>query len=278
MPIPQFFPAVEVEVKETLGSSPREAGARMWVNAAATEGTVGGGNLEYIALKVARELLHDRAGSARRERRFALGDSLGQCCGGQVTLAFTRHETAPASAMPQPAFDVLLLGAGHVGREIARILERLPCRLTWIDPRPDAFPADVAATTKVVIEEEPEWMVAEARPGAYYLVMTHSHALDFALVERILARKDFAYLGLIGSKTKAAKFRSRLRAKGIPQETIARMVSPIGLVRNVKHPAAVAVSAVSELLSRGCLASRDALAEYPGLGDGAIVAQHHQGE
>lgn len=253
MPAQAFFPAVEIEVKEALGSSPREAGARMWVNATATDGTVGGGHLEFIALQVAREMLHDRNGPARRERKFALGDTLGQCCGGQVTLAFTRHDTAPASATERPVFDVVLLGAGHVGREIARILERLPCRLTWVDPRPDAFPADVAPTTKVVIEEEPEWMAAEAPPGAYYLVMTHSHALDFVLVERILARGDFAYLGLIGSETKAAKFRSRLRMKGISEETIARMVSPIGAVRNVKHPAAVAVSAVAELLKLGCL-------------------------
>jgi xanthine dehydrogenase accessory factor len=259
MPASAFFPAVEIEVKETLGSSPREAGARMWVNATHEEGTIGGGHLEFIALQVARELFHDRSGPARRERKFALGDSLGQCCGGQVVLAFTRHDTAPIHAAEQPVFDVVLFGAGHVGREIARILERLPCRLTWIDPRPDAFPPDIAPTTKVVIEEEPEWMVAEAAPGSYFLVMTHSHALDFLLVERILARGDSVYLGLIGSETKAAKFKSRLKAKGISEETIARMVSPIGLVRNVKHPSAVAVSAVAELLNVGCLSPRTSL-------------------
>jgi xanthine dehydrogenase accessory factor len=145
----------------------------------------------------------------------------------------------------EPSFDVVLFGAGHVGKEVARILERLPCRLTWVDPRPEVFPAAVNA--KVVIEEEPAWMVDEAPAGAYYLVMTHSHALDLEIVERVLKRNDFAFLGLIGSETKAAKFRLRLRQKNIPAE---RLVCPIGLVKAGKHPAEVAVSAVAQLLER----------------------------
>jgi xanthine dehydrogenase accessory factor len=231
---------IEILVVETRGSAPREAGTRMWVSATETHGTIGGGNLEYTALKIAREML--LSNEAQRERKFALGDSLGQCCGGSVTLRFTQVDaigTEPA------AFDVVLFGAGHVGKEVARILERLPCRLTWVDPRPDAFPASTSA--KVIIEEEPAWMVDEAPPGAYYLVMTHSHALDLEIVERALKRNDVAFLGLIGSDTKAAKFRARLRAKGIDTS---RLVSPIGLFKGGKHPAEVAVSAVAQLLER----------------------------
>jgi xanthine dehydrogenase accessory factor len=229
-----------IEVLETRGSAPREAGTRMWVSATGARGTIGGGNLEYTALKIAREML--LSGEALRERRFALGDSLGQCCGGAVTLRFTLSNEAQAD---EPLFDVVLFGAGHVGKEVARILERLPCRLTWVDPRPEVFPASVNA--KVVIEEEPAWMVDEAPAGAYYLVMTHSHALDLEIVERALKRNDFAFLGLIGSETKAAKFRLRLRQKNIPAE---RLVCPIGLVKAGKHPAEVAVSAVAQLLER----------------------------
>ena len=231
---------IEILVLETRGSAPREAGTRMWVSASETHGTIGGGNLEYTALKVAREML--LSGETERERRFALGDSLGQCCGGSVTLRFTRVEEMGAEPA---AFDVVLFGAGHVGKEVARILERLPCRLTWVDPRPDAFPA--SAKAKVVIEEEPAWMVDEAPPGAYYLVMTHSHALDLEIVERALKRNDVAFLGLIGSETKAAKFRARLHAKGIDAS---RLVCPIGLFKGGKHPAEVAVSAVAQLLER----------------------------
>jgi xanthine dehydrogenase accessory factor len=234
---------IEVLVLETRGSAPREAGTRMWVGAAEVRGTIGGGNLEYTALKIAREML--LSSETRKERRFALGDSLGQCCGGNVTLQFTRTEQVETS--DQPLFNVVLFGAGHVGKEVARILERLPCRLTWIDPRPDVFPPSIGTNMKVVIEEEPAWMVDEAPPGAFYLVMTHSHALDLEIVERVLRRNDVAFLGLIGSETKGAKFRARLKARGIDSS---RLVCPIGLVKAGKHPAEVAVSAVAQLLER----------------------------
>src|SRR5262245_38939116 len=188
---------IEILLAETRGSAPREAGTRMWVSATEVRGTIGGGNLEYTALKIAREML--LSGETRRERRFALGDALGQCCGGSVLLSFSRVEEASETS---PRFHVVLFGAGHVGKEVAYILGRLPCSLSWIDPRPDAFPAAVAANTRVVIEEEPAWMIDEAPAGARYLVMTHSHALDLELVERILKRGDAAFVGLIGSETK----------------------------------------------------------------------------
>lgn len=234
---------IEVQVKQTRGSAPREAGTRMWVSATETHGTIGGGNLEYTALKIAREML--LSGETHRSRKFALGDALGQCCGGAVTLEFSRKEKIEADPVEM---DVALFGAGHVGRELAAILGRLPCRLTWIDPRPDAFPAGVCANTRVVIEEEPAWMVDEAPADAYYLVMTHSHALDLEIVERVLKRNDVRFLGLIGSDTKAAKFRARLKARGIDSS---RLVCPVGLFKAGKHPAEVAVSIAAQLIALG---------------------------
>jgi xanthine dehydrogenase accessory factor len=232
---------IEIRVKETRGSAPRESGTRMWVSATETRGTIGGGNLEYTALKIAREML--LSGEVRRSRKFALGDALGQCCGGAVTLDFTLKDAVDSDP---PLFEVALFGAGHVGREVAAILGRLPCRLTWIDPRPDAFPATVAPNTRVVIEEEPQWMVDEAPAGACYLVMTHSHALDLDIVERILKRSDVRFVGLIGSETKAAKFRARLKARGVDAS---RLVCPIGLLKAGKHPAEVAVSVAAQLIA-----------------------------
>lgn len=233
--------AIEIVVVKTEGSAPREAGTRMWVAANEARGTIGGGNLEYSALKIAREML--LSGETRRERRFALGDSLGQCCGGSVTLAFTRKDSIEEK--DESKMQIVLFGAGHVGKEVARILERLPCTLTWIDPRPDVFPGAVGDNVRVVIEEEPAWMVDEAPAGAFYVVMTHSHALDLELVERILKRGDAGFVGLIGSETKAAKFRLRLQKKNIPSE---KLVCPIGLFKAGKYPAEVAVSAVAQLL------------------------------
>lgn len=234
------MPYIEIRVIETRGSAPRGVGTRMWVGHGETHGTVGGGNLEYTALKIAREML--LSGETHRERRFALGDSLGQCCGGSVTLGFSKVEGVEESE--EPTFSVVLFGAGHVGKEVARILERLPCTLVWVDPRPEQFPEKTRA--RVVIEEEPAWMVDEAPAQACYLVMTHSHALDLEIVERVLRRRDYRFLGLIGSETKAAKFRARLRAKGVDPSGL---VCPIGLLKSGKHPAEVAVSVVAQLLA-----------------------------
>lgn len=230
---------IEIRVASTRGSVPREAGTRMWVGVDETRGTIGGGNLEYAALGIAREML--ASGEASRERKFTLGDTLGQCCGGTVTLLFTRSETLPPEG--ERAFDVMLFGAGHVGKEVARILERLPCRLTWVDSRAEQLPA--GTTARVVIDEEPAFAVDDAPPGAFYLVMTHSHALDYDIVERALKRADARFVGMIGSDTKAAKLRARLAARGIDA---ARLVSPIGLFKAGKHPAEVAVSAIAQLL------------------------------
>ena len=232
---------IEILVAKTQGSAPREAGTRMWVGTNETRGTIGGGNLEYSALKIAREML--LSGETRRERRFALGDSLGQCCGGAVTLVFNKKQLIEEKE--ESHMQIVLFGAGHVGKEVARILERLPCALTWIDPRPDVFPDAVGSNVRVVIEEEPAWMVDEAPAGAFYLVMTHSHALDLELVERILKRGDAGFVGLIGSETKAAKFRLRLQKKNLGTD---KLVCPIGLFKAGKHPAEVAVSAVAQLL------------------------------
>src|SRR5918999_4177290 len=103
---------IEVRIVDARGSAPRERGTRMWVGVHETRGTIGGGNLEYSALKIAREML--LSGEIARERRFALGDALGQCCGGSVTLAFTRVERIENE---DPVFGVVLFGAGHVGKE-----------------------------------------------------------------------------------------------------------------------------------------------------------------
>ncbi len=232
------MPYIEIRVADTRGSAPREAGTRMWVGPSDTHGTIGGGNLEYTALKIAREML--LSGETSRQRKFVLGDTLGQCCGGNVTLAFTQVEKVEVE---QQQFDVILFGAGHVGKEVALILERLPCRLTWVDPRPDQFPAQT--TARVLIEDEPIFAVDDAPPDAFYLVMTHSHALDLEIVARALQRTDARFVGLIGSDTKAAKFRSRLKSRGIDGS---KLVSPVGLFKTGKHPAEVAVSAVAQLL------------------------------
>jgi hypothetical protein len=151
---------------------------------------------------------------------------------------------------------VWLYGAGHVGQALARILMELPLRLTWADSRAELFPAALPFDVRLRRESDSLATVSEAPPGAYFLVMTHSHALDYELVRAILRRNDFSWLGLIGSQSKAARFRSRLARDGIGAERIARLVCPIG-VRGIqsKWPAAIAVGVAAQVMQEISAAS-----------------------
>lgn len=244
-------PAIEVEVLRTRGSVPRDAGTRMLVAADALAGSIGGGHLEWRAVGRARECL--RAGIVEpQEQSFTLGAALGQCCGGVVTLRLQRLTPARLAAWPVPAtrFELQLHGAGHVGRAIARLLAGIDCRVQWIDEREAAFPTEPAPShIERLAIDEPAAEVAGAPVGAAYLVLTHSHDLDLRIVEAVLRRGEFGYLGLIGSATKRARFEHRLRDRGIGAETIARLTCPVGIAGITgKEPEVIAVAVVAQLL------------------------------
>jgi xanthine dehydrogenase accessory factor len=245
-------PAVLVEVTATQGSAPREAGTRMVVSADEAVGTIGGGHLEWRAIAEARAMLG--AGDPGPLRRHvALGPSLGQCCGGTVDLRFERLQPAHLQAWPEPAprFTLQLYGAGHVGRAIVALLCGLPCRVQWIDEREAEFPPGPPQAPHVerVCVEPVQAEVRVAPPGAFYLVLTHSHDLDMAISEAILRRGDFGFFGLIGSRTKRTRFERRLRDRGIPEAQLARMTCPIGVPGiGGKEPEVLAVAAVAQLL------------------------------
>lgn len=243
-------PAVVVAVSRARGSVPREAGTRMLVAADEVRGTIGGGHLELKAIEAARRLL---AGADEpREPHFPLGPALGQCCGGVVTLRLTPLADDDPAAWDElpPRFFLQLYGAGHVGRAIVRLLEGLPCRVQWVDEREGEFPAAPSAPHIERICVEPvEAEVAVAPPGACYLVLTHSHDLDLAITDAILRRGDFAYLGLIGSATKRARFLHRFEARGIAPDMLARLTCPIGVPGIAgKEPEVIAVAVVAQLL------------------------------
>jgi xanthine dehydrogenase accessory factor len=150
-----------------------------------------------------------------------------------------------------PDCDVYLFGAGHVGRALAEILGQLPCRAVWVDERRDAFPAATPANVALVRADDPAAEAARAPKGSYVLVMTHSHARDQQIVEAVLRRGDFAYLGLIGSATKRARFAARLRAAGIAEAALARLVCPIGAEGIPgKEPGVIALAAAAEIMRR----------------------------
>jgi xanthine dehydrogenase accessory factor len=223
-------------------------------------GTIGGGHLELKAIAAARTRLASAAeGSV--EEHFALGPALGQCCGGAVSLRY-----APLSAdllaawpAPPPRFTLQLYGAGHVGRAIAGLLAGIDCRVQWIDERESEFPRDVDLPPHIerVCVEPVQAEVPLAPAGAFYLVLTHSHDLDLAITEAILKRGDFGFLGLIGSRTKRARFVRRFEQRGIPPDSLARLTCPIGLPGiEGKEPAVIAIAVVAQLLQTAGPASR----------------------
>lgn len=144
---------------------------------------------------------------------------------------------------------LLLFGAGHVGKATACALAPLPFRIVWIDTREDVFPAELPPQVSKIASAAPPGEVAGAPPGAFYLVMTHSHPLDLEICAQILRRGDFGFLGLIGSETKRARFASRLRAIGIAPALLNRLTCPIGIpgIRS-KEPAAIAAAVAAQLL------------------------------
>lgn len=251
-------PAVLVCVEASEGSVPRETGAWMAVFASTLVGTVGGGRLEFDAQSHARAMLQssDTSGSAQT-MRFALGPSLGQCCGGVVHLRFERvgvQDIALLRRRLQPALQpVALFGGGHVGHALVQLLVTLPFDITWIDSRDGVFatsvPPGVACEHSEPVQSAVPGLVAQSR----VLIMSFSHAEDLDVLSTCLQRQreraDLPYIGLIGSKTKWATFRHRLEARGFTPHELAHVTSPIGVAGITgKAPEVIAVAVAAQLL------------------------------
>jgi len=213
----------------------------------------------------------------------ALGPDMGQCCGGHVKVLLERFGKAEDAVLAglvtsrrvahplagrtppvdggdaaigpdangsvfvapvmQPGRPIFLYGAGHVGRALAPHLVALELDLHWVDVAATRFPDNIPNGATRVVARDPTVIAAHAPADAIHLVMTHSHAVDEALCYRILAGSGFARLGLIGSATKAARFRSRLAKAGLAQDCLDQLVCPVGLPEITgKHPARVALS------------------------------------
>ncbi|NIL95208.1 MAG: xanthine dehydrogenase accessory protein XdhC [Woeseiaceae bacterium] len=322
--------AVLVTVAGIRGSAPREVGAKMIVSADATIGTIGGGQLEYQCTRIAAGMLGDDETPALR--KFPLGSSMGQCCGGVVDILFepiasrlpgwlrdlrTLHgQREPAvivthlrgdtdkciitttdafgdAATAQPDvvttaregletgrrahrigdwffedvvgtdFNIAVFGAGHVGSAVVRSLSALDCNVRWIDSRRNIF-RDTPANVRAIESSEPALEVAAMPPGSCFLVMTHSHAIDYEICNRILRRGDAVYCGLIGSISKRRRFEKRFRAEGMQERDIEQLVCPIGVDGITgKKPAEIAVAAAAEVLQAWERVNRAAEPKFP---------------
>jgi xanthine dehydrogenase accessory factor len=233
----------------SAGSTPREPGAHMVITADAVFDTLGGGTFEWQTIEAARRRLASPDGRAEAGislEAFSLGGRSGQCCGGFVNVLLEVFPGTPAT--------LALFGAGHVGREIVALAAPLPWRVLWHDSRVDAFPAWAGAQARLECRHapDPESAVAALPAGSHALVMTHDHGEDRALVDALLRRPDIASLGLIGSRSKWASFRSRLSDAGHEETALARVRCPLGMAAGGtggdKSPYAIALATLAELL------------------------------
>lgn len=349
-------PAFMVTVAHVRGSAPRESGAKMLVTASELAGTIGGGQLEYQCTRIACDGLRG-AGEAEAAqafiRRFPLGASCGQCCGGVAEILFEKIDSAsrewisdlaacyreripavvatslqdarpvkhiitqstcrnykapvgarhasefasafyktaaakpPADAPAEPLihaardiithggharrfhpgqqtgthhavllepvmtsrFNLALFGAGHVGSAVVAAMSGLDCNVRWIDSRRGVFPQRLPSNVVAVESENPAQEAAAMPPGSYYLVMTHSHALDFDICSRVLARDDIAWCGLIGSVSKRRRFEKLMRKQGMAETVLERLTCPIGVPGiDSRTPQAIAIGVAAQLL------------------------------
>jgi xanthine dehydrogenase accessory protein XdhC len=235
------------------GSTPREAGVTMAISASAIAGTIGGGQLEFHCIDVAREML--AGGEKTRTLDIPLGPQMGQCCGGRVAVSLHRATAADlamltarekAEAASRPA--VLILGAGHTGRALAHALAPLPFATSLIDDRDGVLDGLPVAITCIRMAD-PVAAIESAPAGAAFVILSHSHALDYRLTEAALQRGDAAYVGMIGSATKRARFEAGFLRGGGRREALAHLTCPIGGADvDDKQPAVIAALTAAELV------------------------------
>lgn len=263
--------AILVEITSALGSTPRGCDALMLVTADAMAGTIGGGHLEFHAIDMARSMLaegKDMKSLSAQSMDLPLGPMMGQCCGGHVTLRFEPvttkvaawlgdHEAALLEARP----PILVFGLGHTGRALATMLSLLPFAVTLVDDRPEVL-TGLPENCRVRHLEDPAEAIADAPPRAAYVILTHSHALDYRLTEAALERRDAAYVGMIGSKTKRRRFESQFLRAGGTNAILGELTCPIGGADvEDKRPEIIASLTAAELVR--CFAKRAAKVRKP---------------
>ncbi len=234
---------VVVTLVQTQGSAPQEMGARMIATSDGYfAGTIGGGKIEKAAIDQSIAFLkEEKTGSFFKE--WNLQKDIGMSCGGVVSLFFEIHNLAKI-------WNIVLFGAGHVSQELARVLLRLECQLTCVDSRPEwleKLPTDLKLTK--VLAHPMESFVANIPEEAYVVTATMGHSTDLPVLSEIFkTRREFPYLGAIGSDVKALKLRQNLRDLKFSKTQVNSFFCPVGEAFGNNTPAEIAISITAQLL------------------------------
>lgn len=215
-------------------ASDANTGERLIVTADDARGSIGEATLDSAAVALARARLLAQVGVRT----------------GETFLAQAGSQTLLVHCVRPHAMPVIVFGNGHVGRALVQVLGAVDAEVRWVDEREEDFPDRVPANVEIIVTADAPREVAIAPAGSCLVVMTHSHALDFDIVEAALSRDDWTYVGLIGSKSKRAQFERRLLARGMSPDALRRLTCPIGAgpLRG-KSPGVIAVAAAAEILA-----------------------------
>jgi xanthine dehydrogenase accessory factor len=240
--------AVLVTVVQKQGSGPQVPGAKMLVEAQGIPlGTVGGGELEQVAGRLAIQLLAERRcdmvtyallDGGKLAGTQAEAQQLGMVCGGTVTLfyEYLGYQT-----------HIYLFGGGHVGQAVARHLIGSGCYVTVVDERPEI--AAVPGANRLLTADYATALSDEAVPaGAYFLIGTPSHTHDYEMLRRIMTSAWAPrYVGMLGSRKKSEELVRRLREKTADAIDLGALHTPVGLDLGGATPDEIAISIVAEI-------------------------------
>lgn len=237
-----------ITLVDIRGSAPQILGAKAIVTESGIEsGTVGGGKIEAASIAHAQQML--RTGqSATDFVTWNLQTDIGMTCGGEVKLFFDVHAAT--------TWPIAIFGAGHVAQALVRLLIRLNCHVTCVDPRQewlDRLPSDPKLTLHCI--ESPRELVGQLPVNTFFVLMSKGHATDLPVLAEVLTTRAAPFVGVIGSKQKASVLRRDLKEMGIVPELVAAFQCPIGLPIGNNTPEEIAISITAQLIQQ-----RDAVA------------------
>jgi xanthine dehydrogenase accessory factor len=237
------IPFVLVTLVEAVGSTPQDAAAKMLVAADGIRGgTVGGGKVEAAALTLALEML-EKGEAGPRLVSWTLKGDVGMTCGGSVKFYFEPH---PGTR----SWTIAVFGAGHIAQALIPVLAPLACRITCVDSRQewlDRLPR--VANVRAVRSDSPADLIPSLPDDAFLVVMTMGHATDRPILRRALTERNFPFIGVIGSASKAEILRRELVADGVAPDAAAGFQCPVGLGFGTNHPHEIALSVAAQLLT-----------------------------
>lgn len=235
-------PFVLVTIVKTHGSSPRAVGARMLIFAdGSIDGTIGGGRFEKLVIDDCLELLTNQSQSLYKRYSFTQNgtDAIGMQCGGEAEVFMELFDSPNR---------LVIFGAGHIGREIVRLVQGIDFSVTVVDDRQDLLDALGSEVSTVLTDAAYEKDLPPVDEKSYVVIVSRSHECDRAILLHTID-KNCAYIGLIGSKAKIAKQMEYLNSKGVSEDALQRLHAPIGLNINAEGPCEIAIAIVAELIA-----------------------------